>query len=313
LSKFLVTGGLGFVGSHLVEELVQNDHKVTVLDNLSNGNIKNLSHVDGITKDISNIENLEPTHFSEKFDGIFHLATSPRSSSLQDPLKDIETNCKGMIRVLELAKKNNAKVVFTSNSGIYGSAEEGNAIDENSINDPTTPYDANKLVSEYYCKIYHNIHRVKSAIVRFATVYGERQVVNEKLNWRPLVTTFVKQVVNNEEVTINGDGEQTRDLIYVKDAVQGVIKAMNSTIENGDVFLLSTKTETSVNQVLRLTEDIVGLKARIRKTEPLKGDIRRMKYDFKKAKENLGYEPKFSLREGIERLVKFEQEKKQKS
>jgi len=313
LSKFLVTGGLGFVGSHLVEELVQNDHKVTVLDNLSNGNIKNLSHVDGITKDISNIENLEPTHFSEKFDGIFHLATSPRSSSLQDPLKDIETNCKGMIRVLELAKKNNAKVVFTSNSGIYGSAEEGNAIDENSINDPTTPYDANKLVSEYYCKIYHNIHRVKSAIVRFATVFGERQVVNEKLNWRPLVTTFVKQVVNNEEVTINGDGEQTRDLIYVKDAVQGVIKAMNSTIENGDVFLLSTKTETSVNQVLRLTEDIVGLKARIRKTEPLKGDIRRMKYDFKKAKENLGYEPKFSLREGIERLVKFEQEKKQKS
>ncbi len=313
MSKFLVTGGLGFVGSHLVEELVQNDHKVTVLDNLSNGNIKNLSHVDGITKDISNIENLEPTHFSEKFDGIFHLATSPRSSSLQDPLKDIETNCKGMIRVLELAKKNNAKVVFTSNSGIYGSAEEGNAIDENSINDPTTPYDANKLVSEYYCKIYHNIHRVKSAIVRFATVYGERQVVNEKLNWRPLVTTFVKQVVNNEEVTINGDGEQTRDLIYVKDAVQGVIKAMNSPIENGDVFLLSTKTETSVNQVLRLTEDIIGLKARIRKTEPLKGDIRRMKYDFKKAKENLGYEPKFSLREGIERLVKFEQEKKQKS
>ena len=109
MSKFLVTGGLGFVGSHLVEELVQNDHKVTVLDNLSNGNIKNLSHVDGVTKDISNIENLVPTHFSEKFDGIFHLATSPRSSSLQDPLKDIETNCKGMIRVLELAKKNNAK------------------------------------------------------------------------------------------------------------------------------------------------------------------------------------------------------------
>ena len=313
MSKFLVTGGLGFVGSHLVEELVQNDHKVTVLDNLSNGNIKNLSHVDGVTKDISNIENLVPTHFSEKFDGIFHLATSPRSSSLQDPLKDIETNCKGMIRVLELAKKNNAKVVFTSNSGIYGSAEEGKAIDENSINNPTTPYDANKLVSEYYCKIYHNIHRVKSAIVRFATVYGERQVVNEKLNWRPLVTTFVKQVVNNEEVTINGDGEQTRDLIYVKDAVQGVIKAMNSPIENGDVFLLSTKTETSVNEVLHLTEDIVGLKARIRKTEPLKGDIRRMKYDFKKAKENLGYEPKFSVREGIGRLVKFEQEKKQKS
>jgi len=312
LSKFLVTGGLGFVGSHLVEELMEIGHKVTVLDNLSNGNIQNLSHVEGITKDISNVENLETTHFSEKFDGIFHLATSPRSSSLDDPIRDIETNCKGMIRVLEIAKKNNAKVVFTSNSGIYGSAEEGKAIDENSINNPTTPYDADKLVSEYYCKIYHNIHGVKSAVVRFATVYGERQVVNEKLNWRPLVATFVKKIVNNEEVTINGDGKQTRDLIYVKDAVQGVIKAMNSSNDNANIFLLSTKTETSVNDVLHLIEDIVGLKAKIRKTDPLKGDIRRMKYDYNKAKEKLGYEPKFSVKDGIERLVKYEQERKRK-
>ncbi len=312
MSKFLVTGGLGFVGSHLVEELMEIGHKVTVLDNLSNGNIQNLSHVEGITKDISNVENLETTHFSEKFDGIFHLATSPRSSSLDDPIRDIETNCKGMIRVLEIAKKNNAKVVFTSNSGIYGSAEEGKAIDENSINNPTTPYDADKLVSEYYCKIYHNIHGVKSAVVRFATVYGERQVVNEKLNWRPLVATFVKKIVNNEEVTINGDGKQTRDLIYVKDAVQGVIKAMNSSNDNANIFLLSTKTETSVNDVLHLIEDIVGLKAKIRKTDPLKGDIRRMKYDYNKAKEKLGYEPKFSVKDGIERLVKYEQERKQK-
>ncbi len=310
MSSFLVTGGLGFVGSHLVEELMEIGHKVTVLDNLSNGNIQNLSHIEGITKDISNVENLETTHFSEKFDGIFHLATSPRSSSLDDPIRDIETNCKGMIRVLELAKKNNAKVVFTSNSGIYGSAEEGKAIDENSINNPTTPYDADKLVSEYYCKIYHNIHGVKSAVVRFATVYGERQVVNEKLNWRPLVATFVKKIVNNEEVTINGDGKQTRDLIYVKDAVQGVIKAMNSSSDNANIFLLSTKTETSVNDVLHLIEDIVGLKAKIRKTDPLKGDIRRMKYDYNKAKEKLGYEPKFSVKDGIERLVKYEQERK---
>jgi len=312
LSSFLVTGGLGFVGSHLVEELMEIGHKVTVLDNLSNGNIQNLSHVEGITKDISNVENLETTHFSEKFDGIFHLATSPRSSSLDDPIRDIETNCKGMIRVLEIAKKNNAKVVFTSNSGIYGSAEEGKAIDENSINNPTTPYDADKLVSEYYCKIYHNIHGVKSAVVRFATVYGERQVVNEKLNWRPLVATFVKKIVNNEEVTINGDGKQTRDLIYVKDAVQGVIKAINSSNDNANIFLLSTKTETSVNDVLHLIEDIVGLKAKIRKTDPLKGDIRRMKYDYNKAKEKLGYEPKFSVKDGIERLVKYEQERKRK-
>jgi len=313
MANFLVTGGYGFVGSHLVEELIENGNEVTALDNLSNGQLSNLEHVKKVTKIVTNVEKLQPADFPEKFDGIFHLATAPRSSSLMDPLTDIETNCKGMISVLELARQHNAKVVFTSNSGIYGSAEEGIAINENSINNPTTPYDADKLVSEYYCKIYHNIHGVRSIVVRFATVYGERQVVNEKLNWRPLVATFVKNVVNNEEVNINGDGEQTRDLIYVKDAVQGVIKAMNSSIDNGDVFLISTNTETSVNEVIHLVEDVVGLKVTIKKTPPLKGDIQRMRYDYTKAKENLSFEPKFSTRKGIERLVKFEQNKNQKS
>ncbi|HSB56549.1 MAG TPA: NAD-dependent epimerase/dehydratase family protein [Nitrosopumilaceae archaeon] len=303
--KYLVTGGYGFVGSHLVEELVNNGHNVTVLDNLSNGKINNLKHVKNITSYIANVEQIQKTHFTDNFDGIFHLATAPRSSSLNDPMRDIETNCKGMIAILELAKFHNSKVVFTSNSGIYGSTEDGSAMTENSINNPTTPYDANKLVSEYYCKIYHKIHGVRSTVVRFATVYGERQVVNENLNWRPLVATFVKNMLNNEEIIINGDGEQTRDLIYVKDAVQGVIKAMENSINDAGVFLLSTNTETSVNQVLHIVEDIVGKKARIKYSEPLKGDIRRMRYDYSKAKSNLGFEPKFSTYDGIRKLVEY--------
>jgi UDP-glucose 4-epimerase len=220
-------------------------------------------------------------------------------------LREIETNCKGMIAVLEVAKSHNAKVVFTSNSGIYGSTEDGSAINENSVNNPTTPYDADKLVSEYYCKIYHNIYGVRSAVVRFATVYGERQVVNEKLNWRPLVATLVKNVLNNEDVIINGDGEQTRDLIYVKDAIQGVIKAMESSVNNAEIFLLSTNKETSVNQVLHIVEDIVGRKARINHSESLQGDIRRMKYDFSKARNKLGFEPKFSTQDGVKRLAEY--------
>jgi UDP-glucose 4-epimerase len=124
LSNYLVTGGLGFVGSHLTEELYNAGHEVTVLDNLSNGHLNNLSHLrNKITLYISKVEQINSTIFDKKFDGIFHLATAPRSSSLTNPLQDIETNCKGMISVLELAKKDNAKVVFTSNSGIYGSKE----------------------------------------------------------------------------------------------------------------------------------------------------------------------------------------------
>jgi nucleoside-diphosphate-sugar epimerase len=313
LANYLVTGGFGFVGSHLVEELINNNHKVTVLDNLSNGKLENVEHLSNFEKKITNVEKIKHDDFTENFDGIFHLATAPRSSSLSDPMTDIESNCKGMIAVLELAKKQNAKVVFTSNSGIYGSTNVVSPIDEKAENNPTTPYDANKLVSEYYAKIYHNIYGVKSTIVRFATVYGERQVVNEKLNWRPLVATFVKNLVNNEEVVINGDGEQTRDLIYVKDAVQGVIKAMNSSKNNAEIFLLSTNTETSVNDVLSITEDIVGLKASIRYTDLLKGDIKRMRYDYSKAKNNLGYEPNFSPKDGIKKLVRFTQLKKENS
>jgi UDP-glucose 4-epimerase len=213
-----------------------------------------------------------------------------------------------MIAVLEVAKRHGAKVVFTSNSGIYGSTMDGSAINESSINNPTTPYDADKLVSEYYCKIYYNIYGVKSTVVRFATVYGERQKVNEKLNWRPLVATFVKNLVNNESVKINGDGEQTRDLIYVKDGVQGVIKAMNSAVNNADIFLLSTNTETSVKQVLQFVEEIVGKKSSVYFDEPLKGDIKRMRYDYSKAKEYLGYEPKFSVHDGIRKIVEYMQE-----
>jgi nucleoside-diphosphate-sugar epimerase len=148
MANFLVTGGLGFVGSHLAEELYNAGHTVTVLDNLSNGHQNNLSHLkDRINFSISNVEQINSTTFETKFDGIFHLATAPRSSSLKDPLRDIETNCKGMISVLELAKKDDAKVVFTSNSGSYGWKDNSSSIDENSLNNPTTPCDANKMVS----------------------------------------------------------------------------------------------------------------------------------------------------------------------
>jgi UDP-glucose 4-epimerase len=308
MAKYLVTGGFGFVGSHLSEELVNQGHDITIIDNLSNGQLSNIAKIkDKVTAYISQVEQLQSTVFNDQFDGIFHLATAPRSSSLADPMRDIESNCKGMIAVLELAKRDGAKVVFTSNSGIYGSSDDGSAINEASINNPTTPYDANKLVSEYYCKIYYNIYGVKSTLVRFATVYGERQKVNEKLNWKPLVATFVKNVINNENVKINGDGEQTRDLIYVKDAVQGVLKAMDSSVDDANIFLLSTNTETSVKQVLSLVEEITGKKANVSYDAPLKGDIKRMRYDYSKAKEYLGFEPKFSVRDGISKIVEYMQ------
>lgn len=306
---YLVTGGAGFIGSHLVEDLVSKGHEVTVLDDFSNGSRANLhdilNKIEIVHAGVEHADLIEFLSDCKKPDGIFHLATHPRSFSLQKPKKDIETNCKGMIAVLELARKHNAKVVFTSNSGIYGSMAGDEPINERCGNFPSTPYDANKLVSEYYCKIYHAIHNVRSCIVRFATVYGERQVINEKLNWRPLVATLLKNVLQHKQVRINGDGKQTRDLIYVKDAVQGLVKAMDSQIENADIHLISTNTETSVNEVLQVIELLTGEQPKVEYTAPLAGDIRRMRYDYSKAKQALGFEPQYPLHDGIKRMIPY--------
>lgn len=310
--KYLVTGGCGFVGSHLVEELVSLGHDVTVIDDLSNGKMENLSKIIDkiyvIPADINNLEIDLNKWFRENhakdgnfdFDGIFHLATHPRSFSLKDPKRDIEVNCKGMISVLDLAKKCKAKVVFTSNSGIYGS---GANVDETFRDNPLTPYDTNKLASEWYGKIYHSAYGLEVAIVRFATVYGFRQVVNEKLNWKPLVSTFVQSMITGKDITINDDGEQTRDLLYVKDAVQGVIKAMNSNVVDGNVCLISTHVETSVNEVFDIIKKLTGYTKDPIYNEPLLGDIRRMCLNNTKAKETIGFEPKYNAYDGIKELV----------
>jgi UDP-glucose 4-epimerase len=151
MANFLVTSNFGLIGSHLTEKLYNACYDVTVVAHLNNGDQNNASlPKNKTTLYKSNLVQIKSTIFSNKFDGILHLATAPRSSSLKDPLRDIETNCKGMISVLELAKKDEAKVVFTSNSDISASKDNSSSIDENSINNPTTPCDADKLMSELY-------------------------------------------------------------------------------------------------------------------------------------------------------------------
>lgn len=298
MSKFLVTGGAGFVGSHLTDHLVKDGHTVVILDDLSNGseeNIFNIKNTHLIKGSVTSVPN-EIT--SQSFDGIFHLATHPRSFSLNDPFKDLEVNAKGMLNMLEIAKKQNIKIVFTSNSGICGSPDFI-PVDETHKDKPSTPYDANKLVSEHYCKIYHNIYGVKCIIFRLATVYGPRQKVNLKLGWRPLVATLITDVYNGNNPTIFGSGNQTRDLIHVSDVVQGLTKGFNSNIDNAEVFLLSTNTETSVNQVLEMIFEITGKKTNVNKKPENPGDIPRMFLSFEKARKAVGFEPKITLRDGI--------------
>ncbi|MFM7795752.1 MAG: NAD-dependent epimerase/dehydratase family protein, partial [Candidatus Nitrosotenuis sp.] len=178
MQNVVIFGGAGFVGSHLVEALLKQGKNITVIDDFSNGHHNNLSTIldkiniikfDIVNQDWSSLMNIRP-------DVIFHLATHPRSFSLQDPIKNADVNVIGMINVLDFAKKNNSKLIYTSNSGICGDPQFLPVTEEHPI-DCKTPYDANKLIGEYYAKIYQKIYGLYISIFRLATVYGERQVV----------------------------------------------------------------------------------------------------------------------------------------
>lgn len=306
MQNTVVFGGAGFVGSHLVEALLKQNKNVTVIDDFSNGSRNNLSAVsdkinvikfDIVNKDWSSLMDLKP-------DVIFHLATHPRSFSLQDPIKNADVNVMGMINVLDFAKKKNSKLIYTSNSGICGDPQFLPVTEEHPI-DCKTPYDANKLIGEHYAKIYQKIYGLYITIFRLATVYGERQIVNEDLGWRPIIPNLVKKLEQNETPIINWDGEQTRDLIYVKDVADCLIKGAESSEQNGEMFLLSTNKETSVNEALRVISEVTGKSIAPKYTEKNPGDIRRMVLSYEKAKKAFGYSPKISLKEGVTRYVNW--------
>jgi len=306
MNNVLITGGAGFVGSHLTEKLISEGCTVSIVDDLSNGNLENLGenkekvkffNFDISKPDWEQISNL-------KFDTIFHLATHPRSFSLSDPIRNSEVNVNGMINVLEFARKNSSKLVYTSNSGICGDPQYF-PVDEKHPIDCKTPYDANKLVGEYYAKIYEKIYGVYTVIFRLATVYGERQRVNEKLGWKPLIATMVEKIVKNQTPQIQWDGNQTRDLIYVKDVVNCLIKGSESNDQGGEMFLLSTNKETSVNDVFDTICNITGNRPNPEYQEKNPGDLRRMILSYEKAKNAFGYEPKYSLEDGVKKYVKW--------
>lgn len=306
MNNVLVTGGSGFVGSHLVDALVKKNIQVTVIDDFSNGQKENLNSCldkikiidfDIANSDWSSLDQLEP-------DVIFHLATHPRSFSLSDPKRNLEVNVLGTLNVLEFAKKNNSKFIYTSNSGICGDPKFF-PVTEDHPEDCKTPYDANKLIGEHYAKIFHKIYGVYTVIFRLATVYGERQRINEKLGWHPLIAQFVHDVETGHTPSIYWDGNQTRDLIHVEDVVNCLILGAESNDQGGEMFLLSTNNETSINDALEKVCKITGENVEPNHHEKNPGDIRRMVLSYEKAKNAFGFTPKISVEEGIKKYVNW--------
>jgi UDP-glucose 4-epimerase len=299
--RVLITGGAGFVGSHLVEKLVGLGHDVDVLDDLSNGsmdNVRNLmAKITFAERDV--VEPFRDMYQDRKLDAIYHLACYPRSRSFENPKRDVEVNVIGMVNVLELARQKKARVIFSSNSGIYDTSKI--PINEKTSDSPKTPYDLDKLQAESYMKLYGTVYGVEYVIFRFATVYGPRQRVTAE--WKPVIMEFISKLRKGEAPTVYWDGEQTRDFIYVEDIVNALAAALDNKRALGETMILGSGKETSINTLYKSVSDLLGVNIQPTRLPKQLGDIQRMRYDCRKATKLLGWKANVSLQDGIKRVT----------
>jgi UDP-glucose 4-epimerase len=303
--QVLVTGGAGFVGSHLVDSLVAAGHAVTVIDDLSNGNLDNLSGtMDRITFVQKDITTPPATWFDGEapaFDVIYNLACWPRSRSFTDPKRDVEINVIGMVHAIQLALKSNARVIFSSNSGIYDTSHI--PINEDTADTPKTPYDLDKLTAEEFMKLYGAAFDLNYVIFRFATVYGPRQRTTEE--WKPVVVEFIDKLKKGIAPTIFWDGNQTRDLIFVKDLVRALVLALDSKEAYRETMILGTGVETSMNDLYGSVSRQLGVDIEPERKPMILGDIARMRYDCAKAERILGWKASTPLDDGVAAIIDF--------
>lgn len=239
--KFIVTGGAGFIGSHLVEAL--KDHEVTVVDNFSTGTHANLKDFKG--KLI--VGNVQDVQIEEPHDAIFHMAALARiQPSITHPLKSHAANLTGTLNMLDHAKKWGAKFIYSSSSSVYG-GDKKMPLTEDMPANPGSPYALQKYAGEWYCKIYHELFGLHTVMLRYFNVYGERQLTEGA--YATAIGIFLKQFKDGHVFTINGDGEQRRDFTYVKDVIKANIDALR--VPHG-VYNVGTGRNYSVNEVTKL-------------------------------------------------------------
>lgn len=293
--NLLVTGGAGFIGSHLTDRLISDGHEVIVVDNLMLGKKEFVNKKAKFYEvDIRNYDELKKI-----FDGVetvFHLAADPRLQvSIEDPLSTHEINVTGTLNVLLASKESGVKkVIFSSSCAIYG--EQDIPIKENFIPNPLNPYGLHKLMGEQYCRLFGGLYNLETVCLRYFNVFGPRKL--DTGSYPMVIPIFLGQKKRGEKLTIVGDGKQTRDYVYVSDVVEANIKAWQSDIKDGRGINIGSGVQISVNKIAELIgSESVNIAQR-------SGEMKYIEADNSKAKELLNWEPKVGLEEGIEELKK---------
>ena len=300
--KILVTGGAGFIGSHVLERLARDKgNTITVLDNLDSGIAENIpSGVAFIREDIrsSKIINI----FQENtFDVVIHLAAQTMVPySIAHPNEDADINLIGLINVLEAARLNCVKsVVFSSSAAVYGNSINL-PLKENETLVPTSFYGITKMTTEHYLRVYHELYGINTTVLRFANVYGERQGIGGEGG---VVCIFSQKISENQSIDVFGDGEQTRDFVYVKDIAKAICGAIEH--KGFGIYNVSTNTEVSVNELIGVFEKVSGKKIQVNYLPARTGDIYRSVLSNKALKTEFKIDAFTSLEEGLNNTYNY--------
>ncbi|MBQ4178490.1 MAG: SDR family NAD(P)-dependent oxidoreductase [Elusimicrobia bacterium] len=301
--KILVTGGAGFIGSNIVDALIEKKHKVVIVDNLATGNIKNVNKKAKFYKvSVCDKKKIDDIFKKEKIDIVIHHAAQlDVRKSVADPCFDADVNIKGTLNILEACKNTKVKkIIFASSGGtIYGECG-AKAPDEKAFANPLSPYGVAKLSVEHYIKAYSALFGLKYTVLRYANVYGPRQDANGEAG---VVAIFIGKMTANKEVFIFGDGKQLRDYVYVKDVVSANIKSL--TKGNNEVINIGTNKTTSVTKLAAELSKIIGYEKKPVFKPKRKGELFKSFLNISKAKKVLGWEPKVSIVEGLKNTVEY--------
>lgn len=306
MATYLVTGGAGFIGSNLVDFLLQMGHRVKVLDDLSAGSLENLKGVMGKIEfyqgDIRHPEK-NPQAFSG-IDGIFHLAAiSSVERSILEPELVHEVNVDGTMRILLQAKERRIRrVVFISSASVYGNPKAF-PVSENQEPIPLSPYGVSKLEGEAHSLAFNRLGYLETVSLRFFNIYGPRQ--DPSSPYSGVISKFLEALVSGKKPVLHGDGEQTRDFLFVEDACRAMLLAMEKEEARGEVFNIGSGVETSILTLGRKIFSLKGKDFEPRKEPERKGDIRKSVASISKAQRLLGWSPKISLEEGLRKTLSW--------
>lgn len=298
--KILITGGAGFIGSHLTDALIEKGNEILIIDNLSSGKMENVNPKAEFYKlDIQSPE-ISEIFKKNKPEAVFHLAAMiDVRKSVEDPAKDAETNILGSLNVLENCRKNGVeKIIFASTGGaIYGDADII-PTPESYPEFPLSPYGIAKLTIEKYLNYYHKIFGLSFVALRLSNVYGPRQNSEGESG---VVAIFCDKIFLGRQPVINGDGEQTRDYVFVDDVVEANILALEK--DKIGVFNVGTGKETSVNEVFKKLKNLSKTEIKGIYGPAMKGEQKRSCLDFSKIEKELGWTPKYDLERGLAETI----------